>query len=48
MRVIRDTKGTILYKVENNVIISHGPSDMKTIHKTIREGKTHVNRSNRS
>jgi len=45
MRVVKDTKGKILYRVKENEIIPEGPDDLKSLHKTIRERKIFINKT---
>ena len=45
MREIRDLKGNVIYRIEGGMIIPESPSDMITIHQTIRDGRASVSRS---
>ncbi len=48
MREVRDTKGKVVYRIENNRIIPEGPKDMRKMHKTLRERKIMVVNSKRN
>jgi len=45
MREVRDTKGAIIYRIDNDRIIAETPTDMSTLHQTIREGKIFINKA---